>query len=260
MSFAPYSISKMGTYFQCPHKFKLNYIDKIKVPFETNVALIKGKHIHEILEHDFNYEHPFDLQEVYTQEDYDKTIEIVKNFENGPLGSTAKLLIKNGTNEEDFAFDYDGNLVGYWDKSAFFRGSADGYMINEDLGVIWDWKSGKDKSQEEEFGQDQSKMYGIYLFLKYHQVQKVKATFIFVEHNTKKTIEYTRDNLQEYMDYFKKKTSIIEGDKNYKKCVTALCDWCQFSKHLDPITGEKYCKGLEEDSETDNFMKTKIIF
>jgi len=239
MTFAPYSISKIGTYFQCPKKFKLNYIDKIKVPFETNVALVKGSHIHEILEHNFNYETPFSLQKIYTQEDYDKTLEIVKNFETGPLGGLAKNLITNGVNEENFAFDIEGNLVGYWDKRAFFRGSADGYLINKLLGVIWDWKSGKDKSNDETFGIDQSKMYAIYLFLKYPEITSVKATFIFVEHNTKKTIEFQKSELENYMNYFKNKTSIVENDTTHRKNVTALCDWCGFKAH-------GHCDGVEE--------------
>jgi CRISPR/Cas system-associated exonuclease Cas4 (RecB family) len=239
MNFAPYSISKMGTYFQCPYKFKLQYISKIKVPFETNVALLKGSHIHKILENDFDYNTPFEIGDVYTQEHFDKTIQIVKDYEQSELGMATKKLQKIGIPEEDFAFTFDKNLVGYWDKTAHFRGSADLYVTNNDLGIIIDYKSGKDKSQEEGFGDDQSKMYAIYMFIRYPEIQNVKASFFFIEYNTKKTLEYSRESLEDYINYFKKKIEIIENDKSHRKCVTALCDWCSFKKF-------SHCDGKEE--------------
>ena len=50
MKFSPYSFSKIGTFSQCPYRFKLQYIDKIKIPFEINIALEKGKYIHSLIE------------------------------------------------------------------------------------------------------------------------------------------------------------------------------------------------------------------
>jgi CRISPR/Cas system-associated exonuclease Cas4 (RecB family) len=244
MKFAPYSISKIGTYFQCPHKFKLQYISKLKVPFETNVALLKGSHIHKILENNFDYNIPFEIGDVYTQEHFNKTIEIVKIFEKSELGMTTKKLQKIGVPEEDFAFTFNKDLVGYWDKTAHFRGSADLYVTNNDLGIIVDYKSGKDKSKEDGFGDDQSKMYAIYMFIKYPEIQNVKASFFFIEHNTKKTLEYTRDNLNDYIDYFKKKIEIVESDSSYKKQVTSLCDYCSFKFH-------GHCDGKEEKFKID---------
>ena len=43
MKFIPYSYSKIASFKQCPYKFKLQYIDKVEIPFETNIALEKGR-------------------------------------------------------------------------------------------------------------------------------------------------------------------------------------------------------------------------
>lgn len=250
---APYSISKMGTYYQCPMKFKLQYIDKIRVPFTSNVALLKGSHIHKILEHNFDYNTPFKTNEIYTESHVQTTKEIVQRYENSDLGILTKKLIQKGTLEENFAFDLDGNLVNYRSRNAFFRGSADLYGVHGKQGFIIDYKSGKDKSNVEDFGTDQAKMYALYLFLKFPDIDSVKSTFFFIEHNTKKTYEYTKDKVSEYMQYFKDKTLIIENDKTYRKQESALCEYCDFYHH-------KHCTGQDSNTEVEDFMNSKIVF
>jgi len=239
MKYNPYSVSKISTYLQCPNKFKLKYIDKIKVPFETNKALIKGKIIHEILENNFNYDVSFKPSEVYTKEDHQKTLKLVKEFEESDLGKMTKNLQKVGIPEEDFAFTLDKELVGFWDKNAFLRGSADLYLTKENLGVIIDYKSGKDKSNDESFGINQAKMYAIYMFLKYSEIDIVKASFFFIEHGTRKTIEFYRDNLERYIQDFKDLVRIAEKDSEYIKRTSPLCDYCEFFHH-------KHCDGKDE--------------
>jgi CRISPR/Cas system-associated exonuclease Cas4 (RecB family) len=244
MKYNPWSISKLGTYLQCPHKFKLKYIDKIKVPFETNTALIKGSHIHKIIENGFDYDVPFDLEEKYTEEDYNRTIQIVKSFETSVLGEQTKKMQKIGVPEEDFAFTLNRELVNYWNKTAFFRGSADLYLTRDDLGIIIDYKSGKDKSEEPDFGTNQAKMYAIYMFLKFPEIQTVKAAFFFIEHGTKKSIDFSRDNLDDYINYFVELTNVVEGDTSYRKEVNALCDWCSYKEFGN-------CDGKEEPFHID---------
>ena len=51
MIYNPYSISKIGTYAQCPKKFDYLYIQKLRGLFSANKALYKGSYIHWMLEH-----------------------------------------------------------------------------------------------------------------------------------------------------------------------------------------------------------------
>ena len=44
-----YSHSKLKCYEQCPQKFKLQYIDKIRIEFKESIELFLGKRVHETL-------------------------------------------------------------------------------------------------------------------------------------------------------------------------------------------------------------------
>ena len=90
MKFNPYSILKLGCYYACPKQFNFKSIQKIKVPFKYNVALYKGNFIHSIIENDYNYNIEFNINEIFTQEEKDKAIEITKNFESSELGQLYK--------------------------------------------------------------------------------------------------------------------------------------------------------------------------
>lgn len=254
MLYSPYSISKLGTYNQCPKKFKFHYIDKVKIPFGMSVALYKGSHIHLILENNFNYNIEFKTNDIYTTEEFNKTIEIVKKFENSDLGKKYKKIIPQANLEEDFAFNTKLELVDFKSKDAWIRGSADLYLKIKEKAYIWDYKSGKDKSEDETFGIDQSMAYSIYMFIKYPDVNIVKAIFCFVEHQKEKAIIYKRENIRDYLKHFYNLTKNVENDKSHKANISPLCDYCDFEKF-------DYCKERHKLKElTNNFMTSKIEF
>ena len=45
-----YSHSRLSTFEQCPHKFKLQYIDKVETEVEQSVEAFMGVRTHETLE------------------------------------------------------------------------------------------------------------------------------------------------------------------------------------------------------------------
>lgn len=45
-----YSHSSLSCFEQCPHKFKLNYIDKVKTEVEESIEAFLGVRAHETLE------------------------------------------------------------------------------------------------------------------------------------------------------------------------------------------------------------------
>ena len=256
MNHNPYSISKLGTYAQCPNKFNLQYIQKITGLFSMNVALYKGKFIHKVLENKFDYDVEFETNEIFTEKEKEKAKQIIRNFENSDIGAKYKKIINLAVLEEDFAFKINNGkleLCDFWDKEAWCRGSADLYISKITAAYIFDYKSGKDKSEEDDFGIDQSMMYGIYMFLKFPEVQIVTAIFCFVEHSTEKKIIYTRDKLSEYIKNFYNKTKEVENDKFYSAKTSALCDYCDFYPEYCAIPDEKA-------KESINFMNTKIEF
>jgi len=257
MKYNPYSISKLGSFNSCPAKFKMTYIDKIKIDKPRELALQKGGYIHELLEHNFDYSIDVKLDDIFTEKEKQKAIDIVKEFENSEMGIKYKKIIPIATLEEDFGLKIvDSKLVlcGFWDKEAFIRGSADLYFTRNDTGYIWDYKSGKDKSDDETFGIQQAKAYGIMMFTKFPEIQKVKAIFCFVEHSTEKSIEFKRKDLQSYIKDFYIDVKVVENTEIFKTSVSALCDYCDFKKY-------GYCDAPDKLFEdTNSFMNTKITF
>jgi hypothetical protein len=255
MKFNPYSISKMSTFNQCPKKFEFSYINKIKIDVPQNVALYKGSYIHEVLENNFDYDVPFETNEIFTEKEKEKAKEIIKKFEGSELGAKYKILIPVSNLEEKFGFKIEDKqivLTDFWDKEGWFRGAIDLYIIHNNRGVVVDYKSGKDHSLNEDFGTDQAMMYSIYLFTKYPNINEVKGVFCFVEHSTEKSILFKREKLTEYLKHFYTKTKKVEQEKIFGPNVSALCDYCDYFS-------EGLCTAPSEHKKrTETFIQNKI--
>lgn len=118
--------------------------------------------------------------------------------------------------------------------------------------TTWIGKSGKDKSEDEFFGINQSKAYSIFLLLKYPEIQTVVSKFVFIEHATEKSIVYTRDKLSEYIKDFFILTKEVEDTKIFKEEISALCEYCDFYNH-------GFCTSKQEADEKSNMMlNTKV--
>jgi len=254
MKHNPYSISKMGTFKTCSKMFKLKYIDKVKIESEPQLALYRGSYAHEILENKFDYNIPVELNHIFTQEEADKVIEMVKEFRETELGQKTEKLINRADSilEEDFAFDKKLKFVDFWDKSAWMRGSADAFNVNLKQSILIDYKTGQDKSETEDFGYEQGMLYAVYMFIKYPDIQSVKSVFVFIEHGTKKEIFYTRSEFNSYIKHFYDKTKKIEKTEIFKDEISALCSFCDYNN-------TEHCTSfMENEMRTESLMDSKI--
>jgi hypothetical protein len=258
LKYNPYSISKLGTFETCPKKFKFHYIDKIKIDAPQALALQKGNYIHEIIEEDYNYDVPRKTNDIFTIEEKENAKEIVRNFENSELGQKYKEISHNNPtakHEEKFGFkivDRGLELCPWDSKDTWIRGALDFQYREDYIHYNIDWKSGKDKSQDEFFGINQSKAYSIFLLLKHPEIDTVVSKFVFIEHATEKSITYTRDKLSDYIRDFYMLTKEVEDSQIFKENISALCDYCDFYNH-------GFCSAPEEAKQkTEEFKGTKI--
>ena len=270
MKYNPYSVSKIGTYTTCKKKFDLQYIQKIKINKPSNIALQKGSFIHKIIEEFYNYNTPFECNEIFTEAEKQKAKDTVKTFELSKLGQFYKNIAESNEiyslHEEKFAFKISKvpkvpkvrksrlEICDYNDKDAWIRGAIDFQYLENNIVYNIDWKSGKDKSKDETFGIDQSIAYTIFLMLKYPDINVFKSRFVFVEHCTEKEIVYTRDKYPEYIKHFYNLTKTIEKTEIFNENVTPLCDFCDFQEY-------GFCTSKKElESKTSSFMNTMIDF
>jgi len=258
MKYAPYSFSKLGAFYHCPRKFKLQYIDKIKIPFETNIALEKGKYLHHLIECDLTNKNKDFSFELSKKEDIQKYDQIFNNFVISPHYSFFKSL-KEKYIEKGFSLKLDLSKKGkdkiipdeYESKSnknekenILIRGFIDFLAIKDDIAIIVDWKTGKFKEDQNEM---QLIIYSIWIFLKFPNVKKIEAYFYFVEHNKYVLRTYYREQLNELIKKMVEYIKPVENESKFDKNISPLCDWCPFKKF-------GYCDG-EEDFEQ---FKTKI--
>jgi CRISPR/Cas system-associated exonuclease Cas4 (RecB family) len=224
MKFNPYSFSKLESWVGCPHRFKLNYIEKIKLPFEQNVALLRGSYFHHYIE---TNSEDFELTEIFTESIKIECNRILNVFLNSDVAK--KHLERKGQHEEKFAFNHKLEIVDYNDKTAWLRGAVDYHYIIDNVLTLVDWKSGKYK--EPQFQSDkQAKLYALFYFLKYPEINEIKASFVYIEHLKENTFTYQRSQLTSIIKEFFNNTKFIELDEEFRKKPSVLCDYCGFKQ------------------------------
>ena len=234
MKFTPYSFSKQNTFAQCPFKFKLQYIDKIKTPFKMNAILEKGSYIHLILEEIANndgvlpeIEYKFKYS---TKEEIQGYKVIAHDFIYSELGYKY-LNPENGKffgAEVEFGVKLvDGKWLdtNYYDKNAMFRGKIDHMNKLGERAEVIDWKSGKVNSDPAVL---QVIMYAIWVFIKFPEVQEVDSVFVYVEHGQEKRFTFKRSHLIPLMKKLVEKIYNIEKAIKYPKTENGLCPFCQY--------------------------------
>lgn len=220
MKYSPYSFSKISTHSWCNRKFKYAVIDKVPKEESDKTALLKGGAVHSILE---NY------PDKSNHKLAPKYQHIFNNFLNSELGQ--KYLLKESVKEYKFALDKNLEPQEY-NNSALLRGFIDAIIIVDDILHILDWKTGKFKDQRfQDF--NQLIIYGIYFFQKYPQINKIKLSYVYVEHNLENELIIYRKYLQNYINDLLNKIRTIENDTEFKKMPNRFCYNCEYKNHCD---------------------------
>lgn len=239
LKFKPYSFSKISLFYQCPFKFKLKYIDKIKPPFEINKALEKGRFIHSLIENYFNstakLEDEFKLSTKDEIENYKNIFESLKDKEF--FKKLSKLKNKNvemplslnfkKENVEAGGLNYKASLIGFID---FF-----GFLEKNSI-VIIDWKTGKVPKEPNIL---QVKIYALWAFLTFN-VETVHTCFYYVEHNKKKCFVFKNEDKEKIEKEILSKIKYIENEKEFRKQTSPLCDYCEMKNF-------NYCEFEEQN-------------
>lgn len=222
--FAPYSYSKISTYNQCNRKFKYNFIDKAPKSKTDITALLKGGAVHSILENYPNSStHKYAPKYNYVAENFLKT-ELAKKY-----------LLVNSTREFYFGLTPSLTPTKYSDKSAIFRGSVDYICIIDGILNLIDWKTGKSKEEKyQDF--DQLLFYAIYFFSTYPNIDKIRISYVYVEHDHENDIVLDRKYLDNYTNQLLSNINKIETEEIFEKSKSYLCNYCDFKEHCDSQT------------------------
>lgn len=231
LKYAPYSFSKISSFISCPRKFKFQYIDKIGTFLDTP-SLIKGRAVHYCIENSH-----LSISE-YTDEikrnikEYPEILDVVNNFKASELGQKYLFNIKKKPiNEYKLGLTKELQSCEY-SKQSLFNGIVD-YICcieenSEEILCLIDFKTGK--SKEPRF-QDYNQLlyYAIHFFEKY-KIQKIKISFVYVEHNLENDLLLEYKYLNNYKKELIQNISKIENCSDFAKNVTKLCDYCGFQE------------------------------
>jgi len=244
MKYAPYSYSKMST-FKCKNKFKLQYVDKIKTPFNKSVAMEIGSFKHFGIEKYLEGSKTFKddvLNYKFSLVDAEKQKQVFAELSRILKSNTIKFYKQQEKLEIEMGFGlvFDGDkvILGKYSKQSHIRGYIDLMYYDEftKTAYIIDHKTGKTRQDQDPL---QLHIYYLVAMLMYPEAEVIQTQFNFVDND--ETVSHTF-----YPSDFEKIKKIvldyideIENESEFEKS-EHYCDYCPFMK-------SGHCKGIDND-------------
>ena len=244
-----YSHSQLGTYENCPHQYKLVYIDKIETETE-GIEAFMGSRVHDVLQklyHDLKVTRLNSLEDLltfyheiwernwngviqisrkeYSAEDYrrlgEKCIsDYYRRYSPFDQGRTLGL-------EEYISFPLDEGK-GYW-----IRGYIDRLALLDDSTLeIHDYKtSGRLPTQEDVASDRQLAFYQMGVEGKWPGIQKVSLVWHYLSYDAEIRSSRTPEQLQQVRREALELIRKIETDRYFLPKEGPLCDWCNYQRY-----------------------------
>jgi putative RecB family exonuclease len=262
-----YSHSKIASFEQCPYKFKLRYIDKIKPEIEKSIEAHLGTCVHDTLEWIYtevkekNISPQIEEMLIYFtekwKENYNEDIVIVKDlspedyynkgikflidyhqkyspFRDGTLELEKRITLNLGENNEH-------KITGFIDRLVF-NPTTEEYEIH-------DYKTANTLPTKEKIEEDrQLALYSIAIKESFGNSKKVKLVWHYLAHNTRIESRRTDEQLEQLKKEILTLIKKIETAKDFPRKRSILCKWCEYQN----ICKEKAIKELKESPDNNN--------
>lgn len=233
-----YSYSKISTYDDCHYKFKLKYIDRLKVEKLPIRALEKGKYIHKLIESYFTLRLLGDTINMKTVEemsieDYphnfpeevSRCISIFHSLINSDRFQ--KLFPVDACVYPEVEMEIPDIAVAYID--AYVEVSSDNSVI------LYDWKTGKTTKYN-------GRQLAFYFLLLNHlrpEIKTVTIRYYLIEHDEilEHTIDENSDIVLETKGWIIKTLEEIDKDTLYTKNMNN-CRFCEYKDYCQKETSE----------------------
>ncbi len=256
---AIYSHSRLSTFEQCPFKFKLRYIDKIKPEIEKTIEAHLGSVVHKTLEWIYNNVGTLTLKideiiKYYTEEwqkEFSEEIRIVKeeltarDYFNKGIQFLVDYYSKHSPFKDGTIECEKGIIVELDERGEYkIQGFIDRLVYNLETGEyeIHDYKTGARELTQEKLDQDrQLALYSMAVKKIYGQDKEVCLIWHFLAHN--KMVKSKRTN--EQLDQLKRDTikliKKIESTREFLPNRSVLCKWCEYKgRCIDNELKEKF--------------------
>src|SRR3989344_2828349 len=265
-----YSHSKISTYEQCPYKYKLSYIDKIKVDIPTTIEAFMGSVVHQALE------------QLYKDKQYRKRISkatLLKFYrELWERTYSSDILIVKNISAQNYQKMGEKYLSDYYEKYKPFEEITilgletqdtltlpdgnkyhvriDKFGYKDDIYYVCDYKTNLSMKNQEEVDADrQLAMYSIWVKDKFKDAKKVILKWHMLAFNKEITSERNEEQLEKLQKEVITQIQEIEEatkENDFPTNTTKLCDYCLYKskcpsfKHLAEIE-DKPVEEFKED-------------
>lgn len=249
----PWSNSKMGTLEQCPYKFELQYIEKLKkedipehlVEDVDESSLRYGNSVHKVSELVSSGENITDAIAKTAKEHRLTVVEKkqlnaarknVLSFEERITTFKSKYSIGCDLTEVDLAVNSALQPSKYFSKSTVLRGKVDRLLITSDekTAVVIDLKTGKKATLD--YAKDQLDFYTTLIFGNYPSVTSIRSGLYFTrlgEMVWDKPVQRSNYSMDASNSIAKKINDIsleFSQEEESKIKVQSLCKWCIYKQ------------------------------
>ena len=142
------------------------------------------------------------------------------------LCASIEKIAANGvlTVEEEMTLNQSLEPTGWWDADAWLRSKIDVLVRNGPDAIMFDWKTGK---RRPDF--DQLELFAVQVFKHYPEVQRLKATFVWLKEMKMDHETFTRLDMPAIWQRILGKITRIEGaleHDNWPAKPSGLCNYC----------------------------------
>ncbi len=276
-----YSHSKLGTFQQCKHKYKLQYIDKVKVDVLDTVETFMGKLVHETLEKLYK---DFKFSKLNTKEELIEFYEMLwdERWTDGILIVREEYTAQNYRDMgKKFIIDYYDHykpfdktrIIGLETEDRLELGSGNQYHIRIDRlscdkegnYYVCDYKTNNKLKAQGELDEDkQLAMYSLWVKKNFKDCKNVKLIWYFLAFDKEMISERNDEQLAQLKLDTENLIKEAESCTEFPTTVSSLCDWCKFQpicpawKHKFEVKEKK--KEFKDDDGgklVDEFAKLK---
>jgi len=225
MKYAPYSFSKINTFFDCQKKFEFTYVNKIDIDegYTDPTYFVRGRFIHKYIADRLSGGDG--MLDRFGGIDVDDKLHLVECADNTLDNEYISMTYDFETTDVERQI----NLNQYLKPSNKARAALSGYVdymaVQDDFAVVVDWKSGKHREKP---NYSQLELYAIWIMGKYTGVNEIDMIFYYVEHDKMSVKTVTRDEVIDFKDRLENSIDIIENTETFEISETKQCIHCKF--------------------------------
>lgn len=226
MKYAPYSFSKIHTFFDCQKKFEFTYVNKVDIDKEYSdpIYYVRGRFLHAYIADRLNGGDGMKVKGGGI--DTDDKLNLVDHADTTLENEYIAMSYDFDNNHIEHYISLDKNLEPNTKKArSAISGYVDYFAIQDDFAMIVDWKTGKYR-KEPDF--TQLELYAIWLFQSHTQIKEIDIVFYYVEHNKFVMKTVTPDDVEFLKNDLMEKIDVIENTDTFKINETKHCLHCPF--------------------------------